>query len=128
MSSEAAVLPGGEEQGDCGSTSENQRAGREPACQRPRRQPSEEEKDLVCLDANKLLTRQLCRCMNLLTSQGAEATEVFNSSELLTYFTHHLFNYTAYCALSYLTRCAVSQPCSQVTSVERAHLNTGIPV
>lgn len=32
VSLEAAVLPGGEEQGDWGSASENQRAGREPAC------------------------------------------------------------------------------------------------
>lgn len=35
VSSEAAVLPGGEEQGDYGSASENQRAGRDPACLRP---------------------------------------------------------------------------------------------
>lgn len=86
VSSEAAVLPGGEEQGDCGSTSENQRAGRNPACQRPQRQPSEEEKDLVCLDTNKQLTCQLCRCMNLLTSQGVEATTVFQFLRVVDLF------------------------------------------
>lgn len=61
-SSEAAVLPGGEEQGDWGSASENRRAGSEPACLQPQRRPSEEEKDIICLEANELLICRLCGC------------------------------------------------------------------
>lgn len=60
-SSEAPVPPGGEEQGDFISASENQRSGREAAHLQRQRQPSEEEKILVYLEANKLLTHQLCR-------------------------------------------------------------------
>lgn len=72
VSSEAAVLPGGEEQGDWGSASENRRAGRDPAGLQPQRRPSEEEKDIICLEANELLICQLCGCTG-----GAEVTEMF---------------------------------------------------
>lgn len=52
--SEAAVFPGGEEQGDFGSASENQRAGGQPAaCRQHPGRPFKEEKALICSDANE---------------------------------------------------------------------------
>lgn len=131
VSSEAAVLPGGEEQGDCGSASENQRVGRGPACLRPQWQPPEEEKDLICLAGDLSSAGP----WHLLTSHGLEGTKVIYRFVFQFHFkakfdlSDQLFNYAAYCALSCLTRCAVSPPCLQVTGVPREHLNTGrIPI
>uniref|UniRef100_A0A7N6AGD2 Uncharacterized protein n=1 Tax=Anabas testudineus TaxID=64144 RepID=A0A7N6AGD2_ANATE len=53
LQEEAAVLPGGEEQGDFGSAPKNQRARGEPARHQLQRQPTEEEKDIVCLNTDK---------------------------------------------------------------------------
>lgn len=78
--SEAAVFPGGKEQRDFCPASENQRAGRQSVCQQHPGQPSKEKKDLICLEANELLT---CQWMCMIPIEHSEISN-------LTYLTGHL--------------------------------------
>lgn len=122
--SEAAILPGGEEQGDCGLTSENQRAGREPECLQPQWQPSEEEKDLVYLDPNELLTWQPCECkfwhcrgqtwQGCLFFFSTFVSQVISKQNWISqscWMYRSNYNIAAFCTMSYLIVFTVSLPC-----------------